>query len=61
MAKTKTAILTTHNNGGGKGKRKTKGNFAKQMTRKTHRKHKGYPMKSIVKGEMTYKRKGRKR
>jgi hypothetical protein len=53
-----TTIVTTHHNGtkGKKGKK-----FERRLTTKHHRKHKGYNMKSIVKGQMTYKRKGRKR
>jgi hypothetical protein len=53
-----TSIVTTHHNGtkGKKGKK-----FAKRLTRKHHRKHSGYSMKAILKGQMSYKRKGRKR
>jgi hypothetical protein len=55
-----TTIVTTHHNGtkGGKGKGKK---FAKRLTKKHHRTKHGYSMKSILKGQMTYKRKGRKR
>jgi hypothetical protein len=54
-----TSIVTTHHNGT-KGKKKGK-KFAKRLTRKHHRKHSGYSMKSILKGQMSYKKKGRKR
>jgi hypothetical protein len=56
--KKKTAIVTTKKAPGGV----SKGNkFAKRLTKKVHRKHSGYSMKNITKGQMTYKRKGRKR
>ena len=50
-----TRIITTHKNKAGKRKK-----FAKSMTRKVHKTHKGYPMRGIVKAQMTYKR-GKKR
>lgn len=53
----KTAIVTTQKNGKG-AKRK---NSTKQITRKTHRTQKGYRMKHIVKSQMTFKGKGRKK
>ena len=53
----KTRIVST-NKGEKSGKRK-KG--FKHMTRKVKKSHKGYPMKSILKGQMTYKGKGKKR
>jgi hypothetical protein len=58
MSRRKTSIVTTHKNGskGRKGKK-----FAKRLTSKVHRKHRGYGMKTIVKGSNTYKRRGRKR
>lgn len=55
MAKTK--IVST--NKLGKGAKKKKSGF-KQMTRKVRRTHKGYGMKNIIKGQMTFK-KGKKR
>jgi hypothetical protein len=54
----KTKILTTDKDGRGK---KGKKKIARQMTKKVRRTHKGYPMKTITKSQMTYKRKGRKR
>ena len=54
----KTRIESTNKDGKG-AKKKRKG--FKHMTRKVSKTHKGYPMKSIIKGQMTYKRKGRKR
>jgi hypothetical protein len=50
MAKTK--IVTTNKNGKHKGKGKK---FARRLTSKKHATHKGYSMKNIVKGQMTYK------
>jgi hypothetical protein len=55
---TKTKILTTH-----KTKATKKGSnkkWHKRVTKKLHKKHSGYSMKGIVKGQMTYK-KGRKK
>lgn len=52
----KTKLVTTLKQGG-----KLKKKFAKKLTKKVRRTHKGYGMKSIVKGQMTYKRKSRKR
>ena len=54
MAKTK--IVSTDKLGKGAKKK----NWHKHMVRKVHRTHKGYPMKAITKGQMTYKR-GKKR
>lgn len=54
--KKKTTIVTTHRN-----KAKLKKKFAKTIAKKVHKTHKGYPMKKITSGTMTYKRKGRKR
>ena len=54
----KTKIVSTNKLGKGKlGKKK----WAKHMTKKVRRSHKGYSMRAITKGQMTYKRKGRKR
>ena len=55
----KTRIVTTQRNGAGKKRSKT--NQLRRMTKKTHRTHKGYSMKNIIKGQMTFKRRGRKR
>jgi hypothetical protein len=55
--KGKTKIVSTHKNKAGKKGKK----FERRLTSKVHRKHSGYPMKTIVKGQMTYKGKGRKR
>lgn len=58
--KGKTKIITTQKNGrGGKGKKGKK--FAKSLTKKVRRTKTGYPMGHITKGQMTYKRKARKR
>lgn len=54
----KTRIVGTGKNTAGK---KSKTNSLKHMTKKVHRTHKGYGMKRIVKGYMTYKKKGKKR
>jgi hypothetical protein len=62
----KTRIFTSHKPkhavagepGGRHEGKKAKG--MKHLTKKVHRKHKGFGMKSILKGQMTYK-KGRKR
>lgn len=56
MAKTR-IISTKKNQGGTAAKRK---GSLKKLGRKVSRTHKGYPMKSIVKSAITYK-KGRKR
>lgn len=55
----KTKMVTTHKNGRSKGKGKGK-KFARRLTSKVHKTHKGYPMKRIVKSGNTYKR-GKKR
>lgn len=63
--KKKTKIVSTHKHGvaGAQSGKTHKGGkkFAKRLTSKVRKVHKGYPMKGIVKGTMTYKRKGRKR
>lgn len=56
----KTKIVTTQKDGrGSKGEKSKK--FAKSQTKKIRRTKKGYPMGHITKGQMTYKRKARKR
>lgn len=52
-----TKIVTTNKLGKGSKKKKK---AVRQMTRKVKCTHKGYPMRGIVKAQMTYK-KGRKR
>lgn len=52
----KTKLVTTQKRSG-----KLPKKFAKKLTKKVRRTHKGYGMKHIVKSQMTYKRKGRKR
>ena len=57
MSHRKTKMVTTNKNGG-RGKKGKK--FARRLTSKVHKTHKGYPMKRIVKSGNTYKR-GKKR
>jgi hypothetical protein len=64
--KKKTTIITTkRHNVAGSAERGAKAGtgkkFAKNITKKVHKTHKGYGMKSILKGQMTYKRKRGKR
>lgn len=47
----KTRIVSTHKSKSGKKGKK----FAKRLTSKVHKTHKGYSMKRILKGQMTYK------
>ena len=51
----KTRIVTTQRNKAGKRKKGTH-----VITKKVHRSHKGYPMKRILKGQMTYKKGGKR-
>jgi hypothetical protein len=51
--KGKTKIVSTYKTEAGKKHNK---HWVKRTTRKTHMKHKGYPMKHIVKKQLTYKK-----
>ena len=55
----KTRIVSTYK--AGSGKKKSKKDQLKRLTRKVHRTHKGYSMKRITNAQMTYKRGRRKR
>jgi hypothetical protein len=53
--KKKTTIVSTHRN------KPTAGKNVMHATKKVRRHHKGYGMKNIVKGQMTFKRGSKKR
>ena len=59
MAKTK--IVTTKKGGVGGGKAAKKKKSLKTLGKQVRRTHKGYTMKNIIKGQMTFKRRGHKR